>query len=171
MIQFSKVSREAFLEAAQGLRSFLSQEKELSAIYDSIQLPKRSTVFSAGYDFFLPADIVIPESGSVVVPTGIRCLMPVNAVLLLAPRSGQGFKTGVHLANTVGIIDSDYYYADNEGHIMVKLVNDSILSGGDIHMLQGKAFCQGVFLNYLITDDDDAEGIREGGFGSTDQKS
>ena len=129
------------------------------------KLPERATVGSAGYDFFSPYRYEIPKGGSLVIPTGIRCCMLTNYVLSLYPRSGMGFKYGVRVANTVGIIDSDYYYStSNEGHIMVKLVN-----GGekDIVIEAGDAFCQGIFTEYFITIDDSAEGIRDGGFGST----
>ena len=92
-------------------------------------------------------------------------------VLKEYPRSGLGFKTGIHMANTCGIIDADYYNADNEGHIMIKLVNDSSLS--DIVKFEaGDAFCQGIFVQFGVTYDDNEydKGIRKNGFGSTDKK-
>ena len=87
-------------------------------------------------------------------------------VLKLYPRSGLGFKYRLQLNNTVGIIDSDYYYSDNEGHIMAKITNDSN-EGKVAHLKEGEGFIQGIFLEYGITVDDDADGVRNGGFGST----
>lgn len=141
-------------------------DKILKEIYDNIQLPKRSTIGSAGYDFRLPIAVDIGLNGNVKIPTGIRCKIDDGWVLKIYPRSGHGFKTGIHLANSVGIIDEDYYYANNEGHIMVKLVNDSVLAR-QTNLAMGDAFCQGIFLPYGITVDDDADGVRTGGFGST----
>jgi dUTP pyrophosphatase len=111
----------------------------------------------------------IPVNSSVTIPTGIRCKIDEGWVLQIYPRSGHGFKYGVHLANSCGIIDEDYYGADNEGHIQVKLVNDSLLKK-QIELAQGDGFCQGVFVPYGITVDDEANAKRVGGFGSTDNK-
>lgn len=141
----------------------------LKQMYDAIKLPKRSTTGSAGYDFFLPMPMLdIPVNTSITIPTGIRCKMDEGWVLEIYPRSGHGFKYGVHLANSVGIIDQDYYGAKNEGHINVKLVNDSLLKK-QIELSQGDAFCQGVFTPYGVTVDDEANAKRTGGFGSTDK--
>mgnify|MGYP002514300071 CR=1 FL=1 len=90
-------------------------------------------------------------------------------VLCLYPRSGLGFKYRLQLNNTVGIIDSDYYYSDNEGHILIKITNDSN-EGRILSLNAGDGFAQGVFLPFGITEDDDASGIRNGGFGSTTKK-
>ena len=68
--------------------------------------------------------------------------------------------------NTVGIIDSDYFFSDNEGHIFMKITNDSN-EGKTVEVSAGTGFAQGIFMQYGITEDDDAEGIRNGGFGST----
>ena len=87
-------------------------------------------------------------------------------VLSLYPRSGLGFKYRLQLNNTVGIIDSDYYYSDNEGHIFAKLTNDSN-EGKALSLNAGDGFMQGIFLPYGITEDDAADGTRNGGFGST----
>ena len=88
-------------------------------------MPKRATVGSAGYDFKLPFSITLNPNETKKIPTGIRVQMEVNYVLKLYPRSGLGFKYRLQLNNTVGIIDSDYYYSDNEGHIFAKITNDS----------------------------------------------
>lgn len=130
----------------------------------SIKLPKRATVGSAGYDFFSPVEITIKPGEHELIPTGIRCKIEPGYVLQLFPRSGLGFKKGLQLRNTVGIIDSDYYNADNEGHIMAMLVNTG---SEDIIINKGMAFMQGLFLEYNITFDDEVENIRTGGMGST----
>lgn len=135
-------------------------------IYDSIKLPRRATAGSAGYDFFSPSNIPVADGVAVKIPTGIRCKMENGWVLQAYPRSGHGFKTGIHLANTVGIVDEDYFGSSNEGHIFIKLVNDGFAAK---HMMieAGDAFCQGIFVPYGVTMDDDVSEIRDGGFGST----
>ena len=100
------------------------------------------------------------------IPTGIRVKMQEDWVLKLYPRSGLGFKFRLQLNNTVGIIDSDYYNSDNEGHIFAKITNDS-KEEKEVVLNQGDGFMQGIFLEYGITEDDETEGIRNGGFGST----
>lgn len=143
-------------------------EDYVKHLYDNIKLPKRSTKGSAGYDVFSPFHHLLKVGNSINIPTGIRCQMNEDYVLMAFPRSGMGFKSGVHLANTVGIIDSDYYNANNEGHIFVKLVNDSAI-GFDVDITPDKAICQMVLVPFGITIDDEAENIRTGGFGSTDK--
>lgn len=138
-------------------------------IYDEIKIPRRATCGSAGYDFYVPYDFEIEKHGSIKIPTGIRCKFENDWVLMMYPRSNHGFRYGLRLANTVGIIDSDYYNSDNEGHIFIKLVNDSILEK-NITFNQGDAFGQGIFLNFGITVDDDTDAIRNGGLGSTNKK-
>ena len=130
--------------------------------YDDVMLPKRATKGSAGYDFYLTEDVDVMPNEVVLVPTGIRCQMPSDIVLMLFPRSGLGFKYGMRFANTTGIIDSDYYYSDNEGHMMCKFTVDK-----ELHLKKGERFMQGVFVKYYTTDDDNADGIRNGGFGSS----
>lgn len=141
-------------------------EDHIRLLYDNIKLPKRATAGSAGYDFFCPVNITLKAGESVKIPTGIRCQMREGWVLMEFPRSGLGFKFGVHMANTVGIIDEDYYYSDNEGHIFIKLVNDSVLAK-DIKFDAGNAFCQGIFVPFGITVDDEVTTVRNGGMGST----
>ena len=141
-----------------------NDQHTFDVVLDEIPMPKRATKGSAGYDFVTPFDIHLEPSESRVIPTGIRCKMNGGWMLCMFPKSGLGFKFKTRLANTVGIIDADYYYADNEGHIMVKLCNE-----GDkpLDIAKGKAFCQGIFLPFGITEDDETDGIRTGGFGST----
>ena len=163
--QFFKVSQEQFLGA---MRDDYPQysEQELLAMYESIKLPQRATKGSAGYDFFAPFAFSLPAGSSIKIPTGIRAKMDEDWVLKVYPRSGLGFKYRLQMNNTVGIIDSDYYYSDNEGHIFIKMTNDS-REGKTVEVAAGSGFAQGIFLEYGITVDDDAQGIRNGGFGST----
>lgn len=135
-------------------------------IYNEIKLPKRATIGSAGYDFFAPYSFVLKPSETITIATGIRAFMPQNYVLMLFPRSGLGFKFRLQLNNTVGVVDSDYVNSQNEGHIFIRLYND-----GDkvLEIEKGQGFAQGIFLQFGVTDDDDADGIRDGGFGSTTQ--
>lgn len=147
--------------------SLAEYQKANGVNYDNIKLPCRGTVGSAGYDFFLNEDTTFPAGQSVLVPTGIRCEMDSNVCLLIFPRSSLGFKHKMTLDNTVGVIDSDYYYADNEGHIMIKMTNNSDKS---ISLSAGVGFAQGILLPFILTDDDKTERARKGGFGSTDSK-
>lgn len=157
---FEKVSYEQFRSC------FLYEVDNRIKGYDDIKLPRRSTAGSAGYDFFAPYDFTLKPGETIVVPTGIRCNIKNGWFLALFPRSGFGFKTGYSLSNTVGIIDSDFYHSDNEGHIMVKLENNSPINK-TLTVKKGQAFCQGIFLRYGLIYEDDATGIRNGGFGST----
>ena len=156
--KFEKVSQEEFLKACDSLE-----------VYNDIKLPKRATIGSAGYDFYAPFDITLAPGETIKIPTGIRVQMEVNYVLKLYPRSGLGFKYRLQLNNTVGIIDSDYFYSDNEGHIFIKITNDS-KSDKVVSLSEGMAFAQGIFLPFGVTVDDDVTATRNGGFGSTDKK-
>lgn len=140
----------------------------IRGIYDSLKLPQRATTGSAGHDFYCPSNLTIPIDGCLKIPTGIRCRMNEGWVLQAYPRSSYGFKYGIHLANTVGIIDKDYYNSDNQGHIFIKLVNDSELAK-PVEIKTGDAFCQGIFTPFGITEDDNVATIRNGGFGSTNK--
>lgn len=140
--------------------------------YDKLKLPSLATKFSAGADFYLPYDVVLRPNESAVIDTCIRCWIIPGWFFALFPKSGLGFKYNVKLANTVGIVDADYYYSQtddetNEGHIRVKLIN------GPDHELQlncGAKFCQGIFLPYGIsyTENLEEKDIRNGGIGSTE---
>lgn len=141
-------------------------EKKIREIYDAIRLPKRATTGSAGYDFFAPHDFTLQPGGTVKILTGIRVWIADGWVLKLYPRSGLGFKFRLQFNNTVGIIDSDYYGSDNEGHIQAKLTNDS-KEGKTLTVAAGTGFSQGIFVEYGITVDDDVTDVRNGGFGST----
>lgn len=163
--KFEKVSFAQF-EAAWKDTFEENSTEIIREIYDGIELPKRATSGSAGYDFCAPVDFTIAPGETVKIPTGIRVHMEEEWVLKCYPRSGLGFKYRLQLNNTVGIIDSDYYYSDNEGHIFAKLTNDTN-EGKTISLKAGEGFMQGIFVEYGITLDDDAKGIRNGGFGST----
>ncbi len=166
--KFEKVSYVRFLE---GWKDCFpdSGEEEASAAYQNIRMPRRATSGSAGYDFFAPKGFSLSPGETIKIPTGIRVYMEKEWVLQCYPRSGLGFKYRLQLNNTVGIIDSDYYYSDNEGHIFVKLTNDS-KEGKTAVLEAGDGFMQGIFLEYGITRDDDADAVRNGGFGSTSRK-
>ena len=140
--------------------------QEIRKVYDRIKLPKRATTGSAGYDFYTPVDIVMEPGETIKIPTGVRVSMENDWVLTMYPRSGLGFKYRLQLNNTVGIIDSDYFYSDNEGHIFAKITNDTN-ENKTIILKAGDGFMQGIFLQYGITNNDDTCGIRNGGFGST----
>ena len=111
--KFEKVSFEQFLEGW-GNTLEITDEKNIRDIYDAVRLPERATAGSAGYDFFAPVSITLKPGETIKIPTGIRVWMEPEWVLKCYPRSGLGFKYRLQLNNTVGIIDSDYYYSDNE---------------------------------------------------------
>lgn len=162
--KFHKVTYKQFEESF--VDTFPEYEGSVEEIYESLKLPKRATTGSAGYDFCTPITLVIQPGETVKIPTGIRCEMEENWVLKCYPRSGLGFKFRLQLNNTVGIIDSDYFYSDNEGHIFAKLTNDTN-EGKVVELNAGTGFMQGIFVEYGITVDDDATETRNGGFGST----
>ena len=156
MRKFEKISYEEFSKS-------VIDDKEL---YNSIELPKRSTKNSCGYDIMSASKGVIMPHESMIFKTGIKAMMNSDEVLYIYSRSGQGFKNDVSLSNSVGLIDADYYNnSSNEGHIMIKLINHSdkeyIVNIGD-------KIAQGVFMKYLIVDEEEEiNNIRNGGFGST----
>ncbi len=156
--KFEKVSLGQFREGY--------PEENAEEVYNALKLPQRATSGSAGYDFFAPFDIELKPGETIKVPTGIRVKIAEGWLLSLYPRSGLGFKFRLRLDNTVGIIDSDYYFSDNEGHIFAKITNESN-DGKTVKIAAGTGFMQGVFTEYGITEDDGADGIRNGGFGST----
>lgn len=156
--KFEKVSMKQFKDGC--------GRPDAEEIYNGIKLPRRATAGSAGYDFYAPYAITLAPGETAKIPTGIRVLIEPGWVLKLYPRSGLGFKYRLQLNNTVGIIDSDYSDSDNEGHIFIKITNDSN-EGKTLEIPAGTGFAQGIFVEYGITVDDDADGARNGGFGST----
>ena len=138
----------------------------IERIYTKIKLPVRKTKNSAAYDFSTPIDIVLEPGDSITIPTGIKAQMNDNEFLAIFVRSSLGIKKNIMLKNGTGIIDADYYdNPSNEGHIMIAIKN----MGNEIVTLNtGDAFAQGIFMNYLVTDDDEVKASRVGGIGSTD---
>lgn len=162
--RFHKVSEERFLTdwctatgCAQG---------EARLIYQKLRLPRRATTGSAGYDFFAPGAFSLIPYETICIPTGIRAEIAEGWVLQLYPRSGLGFRYRLQMDNTVGIIDSDYFNADNEGHIFIKMTNAN-REGKTLTVAVDEGFAQGIFVPFGITEDDDTDGVRRGGFGST----
>ena len=135
-------------------------------LYDSIELPKRSTKASAGYDIRSIQEGVIKPGKSMAFKTGLKVAMNSDEVLYIYSRSSQGYKYNVCLINSVGVIDSDFYNnPDNEGHFSIKLVN---LGERDFEVKIGDKIGQGVFMKYLTVDDEEEiKGKRKGGIGST----
>ena len=159
---FEKVSFEQYLADVRKNGAVEESDDELRAEWEAIKLPTRSTSGSAGYDFYMPEPSVKCNERPRVVHTGVRCKIKDGWVLVALPRSGMGFKYNMRLENTAGVIDADYYNAENEGHIALK-----ISSRVEFDIKQGDKFAQGIFLPFGITEDDEADGVRTGGFGST----
>ena len=135
----------------------------------NINLPVRKTKLSAGYDFEAAEDTIIPAfkrgDAPTLIKTGIKAYMEDDEVLYLYNRSSNPKKKGLILANSVGVVDADYYgNLDNDGHIMFAFYN---MRDEDVIIKKGEAIGQGVFQKYLVVDNDQAEGERTGGFGST----
>ncbi len=137
----------------------------------NINLPIRKTKYSAGYDIEAAEDVVIPSfkkgTNPILVKTGLKAYMQDDEMLLLYNRSSNPKKKGLILANSVGVVDKDYYgNVDNDGHIMFAFYN---IKDEDVEIKKGDAIGQAIFQKYLVTDDDAAEGERAGGFGSTNK--
>ena len=136
-----------------------------------INLPVRKTKYSAGYDVEAAEDCIIPSfkkgNKPTLVKTGIKAYMADDEVLILANRSSNPGKKGLILANSIGVIDKDYYgNPDNDGHIMFAFYN---IKEEDVEIKKGDAIGQAIFQKYLVTDDDIATGERTGGFGTTNK--
>ena len=162
--KFYKISYDNFKKEIMALDTSLTDDAARE-IYDNIKLPKRATKYSAGYDFYSPIDFKLAPGETIKIPTGIRVSMDDDLVLLIFPRSSLGFKYRLQLDNTVGVVDSDYFNADNEGHIFVKLTNDS--KDKTLEQPKNQAICQGIFIKYYLTNDDEVDVERKGGLGST----
>lgn len=166
--KFEKVEFEDFLKAYAGSFGEIDEDY-VREIYDNIKLPQRATAGSAGYDFYAPYDLYFENAYSILIPTGIRVKIDDGWVLNCYPRSGLGFKYKLRLNNTIGVIDSDYYYSDNGGHIFAKMEMTVPTGYAFTTIKRGKAFMQGIFTPYGITYDDNVTEIRNGGIGSTDK--
>lgn len=159
--KFNKVSRD----------QYVIDRNDKCAIdeWEEIILPKRATHSSAGYDFFAPFGFTLNPGDTIKIPTGISVELDLDKFLMIVPRSGLGFKYRLQLDNTVGVIDADYVFSDNEGHIWVKMTNDT-KDDKVIEIYPGDAIAQGIILQYGITDDDETSRNRNGGFGSTSKR-
>lgn len=169
-MRFEKVSRKQYEKDA-AENNFYHKEAPHSiplreCPYEDIKLPVRATKKSAGYDFFAPCTFTLAPGDTIKLATGIRVRLDDDKFLMCAPRSGHGFKARIQLDNTIGIIDADYYESSNEGHIHVKLTNDSH-TGKTITVKKGEGMMQAIILSYFKVDDDDSTQVRDGGFGST----
>ena len=163
--EFKKVSAERFV--ADWMSTFPSQTVQQALLaYERVKLPRRATSGSAGYDFFAPVGFELLAGETITIPTGVRALMEDGWVLTLYPRSGLGFKYRFQLDNSVGVIDADYAHSDKEGHIFLRMTNDS-RARKTLVLTAGTAFAQGIFLPFGVTVDDDVSSVRNGGLGST----
>ncbi|MBD8960496.1 MAG: deoxyuridine 5'-triphosphate nucleotidohydrolase, partial [Clostridiales bacterium] len=146
--RFEKVTKEQFCE---GYRDCFGEDGD--AVYETLTLPRRATAGSAGYDFCTPRALTLAPGETVKIPTGIRVWMEDGWVLKIYPRSGLGFKYRLQLNNTVGIIDSDYYHASNEGHIFIKPSTEQLEAEADerqTHALHG-VLCQSAVAQRLAS--------------------
>ena len=168
MIRFEKVPFEVYLEDRKKTLKSVGAEDEIKIReeWENIKLPARATNGSAGYDFYAPFMFSVWDGiDGVVVPTGIKFVTDRDDIFLMCvPRSGLGFKHNFRLFNTVGVIDSDYQFADNSGHIKAKMsANKTVI------IREGGAYMQGIIVPFIKVDDDTEDiGERTGGFGSTD---
>ena len=157
-MKFEKISHDQWVVDAPSIDEGIES-------YNDIMIPKRSTAYSAGYDFCAPYDFMIKPNEKYKVPTGIKVDLEPDKVLMIAPRSSIGIKHGIRMTNTQGYVDADYYNNEgNEGHIFIELENTSHLT---FVCKKGDKFAQGIIIQYFKTEDDDATTVRTGGIGST----
>ena len=158
-MKFDEISNEAWVKETDNL-----------VPYDAIQIPTRGTKHSAGYDFYSTVETWLRPGEEVLIPTGIKFDCDTDKFLMIVPRSGLGFKYGTMLANSVGVIDADYYNnSNNEGHIWVKLTIPNNKWSQEVHIHVGDRICQGIIVPYYTVENDDAKTTRNGGLGSTDK--
>lgn len=143
--------------------------KDYDTKYDDIIIPERKTKYSAGYDFYMPYDLIIKVGEVVCIPTGIKVCLNDDEFLGIYIRSSLGFKYNLRMCNQVGIIDCDYYNnTSNEGHIFVKLKNEG---DRDIILKKNERYVQGIIQKYYVIDDEkEIESIRVGGIGSSGRR-
>lgn len=177
---FEKVSFEQYLKDIMAVMNIINSDDQFTdhftkcvypsfkdyafEIWKNIKLPQRATFGAAGYDFHIPHHVCVSDNAK-LIPTGIRAKIQDGWVLMLFPRSGYGTKYEMSLSNTTGIIDSDYYFANNEGHIMAK-----IKSNIPFEINQGERFIQGVFVPFGLSLNGNSGAKRVGGLGSTGTK-
>lgn len=157
--KFEKISLEQFIKDTN-----LKEDE-----YNSYDLPKRGTKYSAGYDFSLLNDVTLLPGESKKIPTGIKATMNEDEVLLIIIRSSLGTKFNIRMCNQIGVIDSDYYNNEgNEGHIMVTIKNE----GNESRTFKkGERVCQGIFTKFLtVENEEEILNERTGGFGSTSRE-
>ena len=167
-MKFEKVSFEAFKNDMMTYRPMNYMEGHIKEAYDNIVIPVRKTKYSAGYDICTPIDITIPVGQRRVIPTGITAIFTPEEMktwhLQMYVRSSVGIKDGVVLTNGTGVIDPDYYTGQNDGDMMLALLNTSDKL---VKYKAGDRICQAVFVIHGLTSDDKAVGDRTGGIGST----
>lgn len=167
-MHFEKVKYEAFEHDMMQYRPINFLGGEVKAAYDNIKLPERKTKYSCGYDVKTPVDIAIQSHQSIVIPTGIKAVFNEDEMqtwcLKLYARSSVGIKDKVVITNSVGLIDSDFQFSNNDGDMLIALTN---MSDETKKYKAGDRVCQAVFEIYGITSDDKASGERRGGVGST----
>ena len=151
------------------INQFNKDFKNIDTKYEDIIIPKRSTKFSAGYDFYMPYDLTIKKNEVVLIPTGIKVMLNSDEFLGIYIRSSLGFKYNLRMCNQVGVVDSDYYNnTSNEGHIFVKLKNEG---DNDIILKKHDRYVQGIIQKYYIVDNEkEIEDIRVGGIGSSGRR-
>lgn len=151
------------------INQFNKDFKNIDTKYEDIIIPKRSTKFSAGYDFYMPYDLTVKKNEVVLIPTGIKVMLNSDEFLGIYIRSSLGFKYNLRMCNQVGIVDSDYYNnPSNEGHIFVKLKNEG---DNDIILKKYDRYVQGIIQKYYIVDNEnEIEDIRVGGIGSSGRR-
>lgn len=173
-MKFEKVSKETFRQALVSTFIKLGKTEEESQEFaasiatenlDDIDIPKRSTVASAGYDFQIPFTVTIHPGQTIIVPTGIKVKLDPDKVLMIAPRSSIGIKKHLKLANTQAYIDADYYNnISNEGHILIALTSEN---DSNVTLEYKDKIAQGIIIQYFTTEDDNCSDTRTGGIGST----
>ena len=167
-MRFEKVRYKAFEHDMMQYRPINFMGGEAKEAYDKIKLPERKTKYSAGYDICCPIDITIPSGQMRVIPTGIKVVFEEDEMetwhLQMFVRSSVGIKDGVVLPNGTGVLDSDYQFGNNDGDMMLALLNTSEKL---VKYKAGDRICQAVFMIHGITSNDKASGDRTGGIGST----
>ena len=168
--EFQKVSFEQFYTAMKDEfydgADTPENKEDCQKKWEAIKLPCRATAGSAGYDIKAPFGFKLEPGQTIKIPTGIRVKIDEGWWLGCLPRSGLGFKYRLQLDNTCAVIDEDYFFSDNEGHIFIKVTNDS-RTGKTVDIAQGDGFAQAIFIPYGITYSDEVTSVRNGGMGST----
>lgn len=165
--EFYKVSFNQFKKDYEAMGHKKLSNSEMQKMYDDIKLPQRATTGSAGYDFYLPFDITLKAGEEIFIPSGIRMRFNEDYGFLVFSKSGLGTHHRLHITTCISLFDSDYYYSDNEGHFLFKIIHDSKDPNAVLSLPKGKSFLQGVLFKYGITESDHATGKRNGGIGST----